>query len=211
MSDSALHLMELLSSKICHDLVSPIGAIHNGLELMTELGMGADDSVIGLIDHSAKMASARLKVFRIAYGLGGGSSDIKPADVHAAIDELVTSENKITQDWSPQTDLSLVMMPTGLSKVMTCILMLCCESLPRGGTINVKQDSPESITFTAKGTDARVKPGITEALAGTTPTTELEPTQVHSHITGLILRAYDFTLTQATEDDCVTWHLNFPE
>ena len=66
-------VIELLASRICHDLVSPVGAINNGVEFMEEMGDDAEQrkEALGLISHSASQASAKLMAFRIAYGSGG--------------------------------------------------------------------------------------------------------------------------------------------
>jgi len=65
-------ILELMASKVCHDLISPIGAVNNGIEFLTEMGPDAGEEVTDLIAFSASQASAKLKAFRMAYGVGGG-------------------------------------------------------------------------------------------------------------------------------------------
>ena len=79
-------VIELLASRICHDLVSPVGAINNGVEFMEETGDDAEQraEALNLIAHSASQASAKLMAFRIAYGSGGRDPNIKPEDVQKA-------------------------------------------------------------------------------------------------------------------------------
>ena len=70
------HVLEILASKICHDLISPIGAVNNGVELMEEMGPDAGPEATGLIAYSAHQASAKLQVFRVAYGVGGAACQV---------------------------------------------------------------------------------------------------------------------------------------
>ena len=76
--------LEALSSKICHDLISPIGAVNNGLEILEELGADAGEEVIELISFSAAQASAKLRAFRMVYGSGGSDNNLKASDAHEA-------------------------------------------------------------------------------------------------------------------------------
>jgi histidine phosphotransferase ChpT len=81
-------MLEVLASKICHDLISPIGAVNNGVELIEDMGPDAGPEATALIAFSAQQASAKLQAFRMAYGIGGADSNIKPEDVHKAIELL---------------------------------------------------------------------------------------------------------------------------
>ena len=92
-------ILEILSSKICHDLISPIGAVNNGIEFLTEMGPDAGEEVTDLIAFSANQASAKLKAYRMAYGAGGADDSIKPEEVDQAIEDIISAEGKIKQDW----------------------------------------------------------------------------------------------------------------
>ena len=80
-------VLELVSSRICHDLVSPVGAINNGVELIQELGEDAGAEAMQLIAASAVQASARLKCFRLAYGAAGTDKNIGFREVKDAFTE----------------------------------------------------------------------------------------------------------------------------
>src|SRR5690606_38058321 len=92
-------VIELLASRICHDLVSPVGAINNGVEFMEDGGPDSMDEALGLISHSASQASAKLMAFRIAYGAGGRDANIKPEDIQKAFSALISADGKISQTW----------------------------------------------------------------------------------------------------------------
>ena len=81
-----LHVAELLASRLCHDLVSPVGAVKTGVELFTEYGDDADGETIGLITKSALQAAEKLQFFRLAYGSAGtAASGVSVADALALI------------------------------------------------------------------------------------------------------------------------------
>lgn len=91
------------------DLVSPVGAINNGLEFMED---AADDpqaikDATELISHSAASAGARLMAFRLVYGAGGRDGNIKPEDIQRAFGALIRSDGKVRQSWAPSARLVL--------------------------------------------------------------------------------------------------------
>ena len=71
MIQSASHLASLIGSRICHELISPIGAIHNGLELISLSGPVQHEAEISLITQSCQNAASRIKFFRVAFGVSG--------------------------------------------------------------------------------------------------------------------------------------------
>ncbi|MBM3540521.1 MAG: hypothetical protein FJX51_00610 [Alphaproteobacteria bacterium] len=80
-----LRAVELLCSRLCHDLVSPVGAISNGVELLTE--MGPDEEALALVGQSAQAAATRLKFYRVAYGAAG--ADLPPGELHDLMTALL--------------------------------------------------------------------------------------------------------------------------
>ena len=189
MSSIDLSFLELLSSKICHDLISPIGAINNGLEILEEMGAADNKEVLDLIAFSAAQASAKLKAFRMAYGAGGADSNIKIADVHKTIQDIVGAEKKIVQDWSPHIDLGYGELPRGFCKILTSGLLLAMECLPKGGRLSVVKDS-EGTRISAHGEDAGLRGNAADALTLAMPVAQIEPKYVHAYMTGLLAKHY---------------------
>lgn len=116
-------ILELMASKICHDLISPIGAVNNGIEFLTEMGPDAGEEVTDLIAFSASQASAKLKAYRMAYGAGGADDSIKPEEVHRAIEDIVGAEKKIVQEWDPYAPLGYEDRPKAFAR---CLFARCC-------------------------------------------------------------------------------------
>ncbi|HRQ61461.1 MAG TPA: hypothetical protein PLO23_08135, partial [Alphaproteobacteria bacterium] len=96
-----IHVLELLASKICHDLISPVGAVANGVEFLEDMEIEGADDILGLINFSAKQGSAKLQAYRMAYGAGGADSSIKPEDVHKIFGSFIALDEKVKQDWDP--------------------------------------------------------------------------------------------------------------
>lgn len=127
-ASQAERLDALLGSRICHDLVSPLGAISNGLEL---LGLsGAPDSPeIALIRDAVDNANARLRLFRIAFGAASEGQSITASEVRAALAPALAPK-RITLDWTADGD------PSRAAARLVCLAALCAEgALAWGGTL----------------------------------------------------------------------------
>lgn len=214
MSKPDIQILELLSSKICHDLISPIGAINNGLEILEELGPDAGDDVTGLISYSARQASAKLQAYRLAYGAGSTEADIKPENVHKAIQDFISGEDKFKQDWDPHGPLLTMERPTAFCKILTSALLMAIESMPKGGILSAAAGPDNaSAIITGSGDSAAPRPAAPEALNGDLDTEDLEPRLVHPYTTGLLARHYGFTLrfAETQTENQVTLILSWPE
>lgn len=194
-------LIEQLASKICHDLISPIGAVNNGIEFLEEMGADAGQEVIDLITYSASQASAKLQAYRMAYGSGGADANIKPEDVHTAIEAVLGKNSKIKQDWDPHTPLGPEERPKGFCKTLISGILLAIECLPKGGTIAVQADGDEGVRIIATGEDACPRGDAIRALDNSMPRESLEPKYVHPYIAGIMARHYGFELSLTEAGD----------
>lgn len=194
-------VLELLASRICHDLISPVGAVHNGVEFLEEIGAGEGSAdAIGLIAHSAHQASAKLQVFRLAYGAGGRDPNITPEDIYKAFANLTVNDGKITQDWDSRASLfGEDERPVGFCKILMGALLLAQETLIKGGTIAVTPAAPGTVHVTASGDGAVLRAQVREALALTLPADSLDPRLVHPYVLSVIAQQYNFTLSIADE------------
>lgn len=183
-------ILELLASKICHDLISPIGAIANGVEFLEEMGADAGDDVTELIAFSAKQASAKLQALRLAYGAGGADSSIKPEDVHKIFGGFIGGENRVTQEWDPHALPAALTQTRGFAKILMTALLLAVDSLPKGGTITLAAEDESHLSVTATGENAGLKDGVLHALENRTSPENIEPKLVHPYVTGLLARHY---------------------
>lgn len=207
--DSAL--LEQLASRICHDLISPVGAIGNGLELVEEMGVtDGNDEAVKLIAYSAAQAAAKLQAFRLAYGAGGRDPNIKPEDVQKAFGKLISGDGKIRQGWDPFSPLGIDIKTTGFCKMLMLALMCAAESLPRGGNIYVDPGVENETLIRAEGQDAIVRDGVEAALSGAVTGDDLDPRLVHPAMCGILAAKYGFAITlKDRADGKITYALTF--
>jgi histidine phosphotransferase ChpT len=189
------HILEILASKICHDLISPIGAVNNGVELIEDMGPDAGPEATALIASAAQQASAKLQAFRIAYGVGGADSNVKPEDVHKAIELIISQDKKIRQEWNPSTPLGGGDAPRGFNKMLICSIMLGMECLPKGGSISVVPGNGVETAVVAKGENASLRGQTGDALALKLDANGLDPKYVHAYMTGLLAARYGFSVS----------------
>ncbi len=133
--DHALELASLLCSRLCHDMLSPVGALSNGLELLTE---EKDPQMrarcFELLEQSARASADKLKFFRLAFGAAGGFGDAVPAaEPRALIEALVGNNGRITLNWAVAGD----MLPKGVVKTLLNLGLIAIEALVRGGTLDI--------------------------------------------------------------------------
>lgn len=141
-------LAALLGSRICHDLISPLGAIGNGVELLALTGAAAGPE-LALIGESVRAASARIRFFRIAFGAAAPGQRIGRAEVLAVLDDLAAG-GRIRHDWQGPADLA-----RGEVK-LAFLALLCLETaLPFGGRIAAR---PDAGGWRIEATGERLKP-----------------------------------------------------
>ncbi len=200
-SDDLATTIELLSSRICHDIISPVGAVNNGVEFMQEMGAEAGDEAINLISYSATQAAGKLQAFRFAYGAGGADPNIKPEDIQKAFSGLIAGEGKISQTWDPFGPLGPSPLPPAFCKMLMCTMMLGVECLPKGGSISVKPSESNDTLVLAEGPDAGVRDQVEDALAGKIAPENLDPRLVHPYTIGVLAKKYGFGIEITGKED----------
>ncbi len=200
-------VIELLFSRMCHDLVGPVGAAVNGVELLEEFGGEMQDEAITLLGSSARVASRRLRVYRVAYGMAAGAAISSLGDLRALIQEFLDG-GKINLEW-PDAKMPSVHVGRHSIKVILNMAICAAETLPRGGTLHLACDQVGSdlqVTLAAKGTGARLAEGVADALQLTTPSANLDPRTVQSYFTALICKNFGQGLRVDEAPDAVTMH-----
>src|SRR5215475_5600660 len=139
--DIHLRALELACSKLCHDVISPIGAVNNGLELLEEEEDAAlKEEAAGLAQRSAKRASILLQVYRSAFGNAGNQQTFGPREAVALAQEFLQNSKAqlVAGDLPASTTL-----PAGYGKLVLNLTILAADALPRGGSINLAVRSPQ--------------------------------------------------------------------
>lgn len=194
-------VLELLASRICHDIISPVGAINNGIELMTEMGPEGMEDGLELVGYSAAQSAAKLAAFRLAYGAGGRDPHIKPEDVQKVFGELIRAEGKISQAWDPFGKLGPDPLPPGYCKMLMGAMMLAMEALPKGGYISVRPAGDSASLIIAEGDGAVIRDGVNDALNQNIEPEDLDPRLVHPYALSVIADSYDFKISIKSESE----------
>jgi Uncharacterized protein conserved in bacteria len=189
-----IRISELLNSRICHDLVSPVGAINNGIDLINELGDQVRQEAMNLIGGSAMAASRRLAMYRLAYGRAAGKSRISVADARQAAINLF-QESRLELDWPRYLVVPFQREPDAVAKIMCLLLLTSEEAVQRGKVELACQEERMRVTFRLMGRGAGLSDESRAALDGRAPVEDLTVRTVHSYITGAALREYGFFLT----------------
>ncbi len=189
---SAPDLAALLCSRVCHDIISPVGAINNGLELLDE--GGADEDAMQLIRASARNASARLQFARIAFGAAGSAGmQIDTGDAEAVATSFIANE-KPTLDWQGERAL----LPKNKVKLLLNLILIANGAIPRGGKLTIRlenlQDNPV-FTLTAAGPMVRVPPRFLAMHSGDVSQEPIDAHAVQPYYTLLLARETGMTIS----------------
>lgn len=189
-----IRILELLASKICHDLVSPVGAINNGVELIEDIGGDVVDEAMKLIGTSAAQASWRLKLFRLVYGRAGSESNLTFKDVQETI-AAHFSGSKIKLHFGADFPHPDFVATRGALKCLLNLLLLAEESLVYGGDIQCNHGvGPYALgaSLVVAGRNAGLSPAALLALDGTAPVEEITSRTVHAHVAGKFMAMHGF-------------------
>ncbi|MBP2567252.1 histidine phosphotransferase ChpT [Agrobacterium tumefaciens] len=157
-------LAALLCSRVCHDVISPVGAINNGLELLDE--GGTDDDALDLIRTSALNASVRLKFARLAFGASGSAgASIDTGEAEKAAQDFAAAEKKAEVSWNGPRAI----VAKNRVKLLLNLFLVSYGAIPRGGNVDVMLESPDGdarFEITVKGRMMRVPAKFVEIYEG---------------------------------------------
>lgn len=195
-----------MASRLCHDLISPISAINNGVELAEDLGEDGQAEAWALIGSSAKQASVRLQCLRLAYGAAGSGANIDLAEVRRNFtDWLAGTRTKL--EW-PDAALKAENAPAGFAKVALNTLILASECNAHNAVISVNLQNG-AIEIRVVGDAVGFREGAKEALEGTADIDALDPRSVHGYITGQFARHFCVELSPTGEKGSLSFRLTF--
>ncbi|NBC34698.1 MAG: hypothetical protein GVY13_18650 [Alphaproteobacteria bacterium] len=207
-----LRVSELLCSRLCHELVSPVGAINNGIELIEELGDDMVGEAMGLVRQSGQRAAALLALYRLAYGAAGASTSGHLSDMRD-IAVRYLSYGKCRLDWDLPDDAA-GHLPDGAVKVILNLVVLAEDALVHGGTIAVglaRTPAPGRLTVTARGDRVGLDEAARHALSPEADPAGLTARTVHPFVTSLFARTYGLPLGMAdTADGALLFSLGLP-
>ncbi len=150
-----LKLLETLCARLCHDVINPVSAVNNGIELLREQPQDAE--ITALVTENAQAAQMRLKLFRVAFGRCGvsacapaSSGDGFASDGFAGLRHLLHDTlpaKKITLDWPYDPQPARSQIPAILSKLVLNMVLAAAEELPKGGQLKIADQETETGNF----------------------------------------------------------------
>jgi histidine phosphotransferase ChpT len=199
---NSLEFAALLCSRVCHDLISPVGAIVNGLEVLDDNPKPEDrDFALDLIRKSAKTASARLQFCRLAFGAAGSTgAQIDLGDAEAMSRGHI-EDGKTVIAWN----LPRLLLPKNRVKLLLNMLVIAQQTIPRGGSLTIDPiGEGEAMGFrvTATGLNARLPQNIADLLASN-PAKDVDGHAVQPYYTRLLAEACGLKVALACEGEAV--------
>jgi len=169
MGDTDVNLAELIGSRICHDLISPIGAITNGLELLDMVG-AVQGPELELISGRVGNAGARLRFFRVAFG-SAGDQPLGRTEVADLLKD-VERAGRVRVNWNLTEAV-----PRNQVKLAFLALMCCESAMPLGGEVEISVNGAQWVV-TGTADKLNVDTGLWKNLPKGRFTTRLSPAQV---------------------------------
>ena len=204
MTDSSTDLAALLCSRLCHDMLSPVGALNNGLELLRgEKDPEMRKQCMELLERSAQTSAAKLKFFRLAFGAAGGyGQQFQTDEPRSVLEALVAANDRVEFNWAVNADE----LPKPAVKVLLNLAAIGLDALPRGGTLDVGaevRDGATEIAVRASGPKIAFDPDIGRALDGQLAESELSGRTAPARMIQLIAQETGGGLQYALGDDAL--------
>src|SRR5438105_4615453 len=159
----SLDLAALLCSRVCHDLISPVGAIVNGIEVIEDDNTEETKTfALDLIRKSARTASARLQFCRIAFGAAGSAGATVDTGDAEAVARGMIEDDKTKLSWG----LARALLPKNRVKLLLNMLLVAGNAIPRGGSMTVEAGDKDGFRIVANGLNARIPPAVPGLVAG---------------------------------------------
>lgn len=164
-------LTALIGSRICHDLISPLGAIGNGVELLQLSGLG-DSPEMALIAESVANANQRIRFFRVAFGAAPDGQVVADTEIRTLLEPGVDGR-KIEVDWHPEGS-----QPRSAVKLAFLILQCFESAMPWGGRIHVRREG-DHWQISGEAEKMKIDPVLWDMLTTPHDTADVPPAQVH--------------------------------
>ena len=195
-----LDLAALLCSRVCHDVISPVGAIANGLELYDDPEMDEDtrQTALDMVRSSARTASAKLKFCRIAFGAAGSAGAIIDMGEAGETAKAFVGSEKVRLDWlAPREN-----RPKQQVKLVLNMILMAMAGVPRGGVITIEAEGA-SFTARAQGDRAKVPEAVAQVIDGTADLELLDARLVQPYYAKLLAQSAGLKLSMAMDGEDV--------
>jgi histidine phosphotransferase ChpT len=178
-----MRVIGLVCSHLSHELVNPLGAVNNGIELLMDVGDDMRDEALELIEGSAQRTAKRLQFYRMAYGMAGMTALEELIQVRDLTNDLL-GEGRLALEWPDENRNPR--LQHGWGRMLMNMVAAAAESLPRGGMlVSGVDDSGPGVTLyvEARGEPARLEEATRPVFFEDVPIESLTPRNIHSYFT----------------------------
>ncbi|BDW81732.1 histidine phosphotransferase [Erythrobacter sp. Dej080120_24] len=209
---SQTDLAALLCSRLCHDMLSPVGALSNGLELLAdETDPEMRKRCIELLEQSAKISTDKLKFFRLAFGAAGGFGETVPVEEAQEVIAALAGDNKrVELNWA----IADANLPKPAVKVLLNLSQIALDALVRGGTLDIgaeRRDGNVEIVARATGDRIAFDETIGKALQGDLDAEDITSRTAAAHMVALLAEEMGGGLQYALSDKALVLGGVLPE
>jgi histidine phosphotransferase ChpT len=209
---SRTDLAAMLCSRLCHDLLSPVGALANGLELLAdEKDPNMRAQVVELLEQSAKISTDKLKFFRLAFGAAGGFGEAIPVDeAKSVVNALASDAKRVEIHWA----IAEPSLPKPAVKVLLNLAQIALDSLVRGGTLDIgaeRRDGAVEIVARARGDRIAFDETIGRALQGDLDEAEITSRTAAAHMISVLAEEMEGGLQYKLGDGALVLGAVLPE
>ena len=209
---SQTDLAALLCSRLCHDMLSPVGALSNGLELLAdETDEEMRKQCVDLLEQSAKISTDKLKFFRLAFGAAGGFGEAVPVEeAQEVVAALAADAKRVQLNWA----IAESSLPKPAIKVLLNLSQIALDALIRGGTLDIgaeRRDGNVEIVARATGDRIAFDEAIGKALQGELADADISSRTAAAHMIALLAKETGGGLQYALSDDALVLGGVIPE
>ena len=203
-------LAALLSARICHDLISPIGALGTAIEVLDDdSNVEMHEDAMGLVRLSSKQAGAKLRFLRLAFGAGGSAPGVIGVDELKSLTSDMYEGGKATISWGDCVDG----IEKNTARLLLNLVMLAVQAVPRGGDVVIsatEANGATTVSLAATGPKSRLDANVEKTLAGKAPEDGFDGRTIQPFYAGMIARELKGSVTALVEGETVNFTAHIP-
>ena len=203
-------LAALLSARICHDLISPIGALGTAIEVLDDdSNVEMHEDAMGLVRLSSKQAGAKLRFLRLAFGAGGSAPGVIGVDELKSLTSDMYEGGKATISWGDCIDG----IEKNTARLLLNLVMLAVQAVPRGGDVVIsatEANGATTVSLAATGPKSRLDANVEKTLAGKAPEDGFDGRTIQPFYAGMIARELKGSVTALVEGETVNFTAHIP-
>ena len=203
-------LSAMLCARICHDLISPVGALGTAIEILDDEGnVDMHDDALALVRTSSRQASAKLKFLRIAFGAAGSAPGVIPTAEVIKLSNDMFADSKPDLVWNIDSDG----IDKNRARILMNLVMLAIQAAPRGGTVTVSrhgQGEGANFVTVSEGPKVRLDAAVAKAIAGKVPEDGFDGRSIQPLYANLLARDIGGTIGASADETMIQFTADFP-